>query len=194
MTKNESLTVSTCRWRMSKWYIIPASWKGKPLINCSFCTASPQWRVVELDPQQVPHAGLGRVVNDELVVEEGVTAVFTHPCLHPRPHWHCDTIPETERGGHILIQMILTHLSTNGIAFTLLLTEYTKFLDRCSTPQIIYWFLLCNSWVQLNQCLACMKCISVMRQTHSVTEFLGSGPVCPRPLVLCLPAGSLLAS
>lgn len=57
---------------------------------------SPQRRVAELDPQQVPHTSLGRIVNNILVVEKGVTGVSTHPCLHPRPQWHCDTIPEKE--------------------------------------------------------------------------------------------------
>lgn len=58
--------------------------------------ASPQRRVVELDPQQVPHTSLGRVVNDILVIEKRITVVFTHTCLHPRPQWHCDAIPEEE--------------------------------------------------------------------------------------------------
>lgn len=44
--------------------------------------ASPQRRVVELDPQQVPHAGLGRVVDDVLVVQEGGTVATTHPGAH----------------------------------------------------------------------------------------------------------------
>lgn len=50
--------------------------------------ASPQRRVVELDPQQVPHAGLGRVVDDVLVVQEGVIVATTHPGLHPGAHRH----------------------------------------------------------------------------------------------------------
>lgn len=53
--------------------------------------------------------------------------------------------------------------------------------------------LLCNR-SQLNQCLAWMKYICVMSETNSVMEFLGSGPVCPRPFVLCVPSGRLLAS
>lgn len=59
--------------------------------------ASPQRRVVELDAQQVPHTGLGRVVNDILVVEKRISGVFTHTCLHPRPQWYCDTVPRKEQ-------------------------------------------------------------------------------------------------
>lgn len=51
-------------------------------------TASPQRGVVELDPQQVPHAGLGWVVHDVLVVQEGVSVATTHPGLHAGANRH----------------------------------------------------------------------------------------------------------
>lgn len=51
-------------------------------------TASPQGGVVELDPQQVPHAGLGRIVDDVLVVQERVSVAVTHPGLHAGAHRH----------------------------------------------------------------------------------------------------------
>lgn len=88
---------------MTKWRIIPTLWRTNPLeisrfhTVIPFFTASPRWRVVELDPQQVPHASLGRVVNDELIVQEGVTVPFPHPRLHSRPHWHGHTISEEKR-------------------------------------------------------------------------------------------------
>ena len=59
-----------------------------------FCVASPKGGVVELDPQQVLHAGLGGVVNDELVVQEVVTAVAARPRIPPRTHRHRHTVPE----------------------------------------------------------------------------------------------------
>lgn len=56
-------------------------------------TASPQRGVVELDPQQVPHAGLGWVVDDVLVVQEGVPVVAPHPGPHPGAHRHRHAVP-----------------------------------------------------------------------------------------------------
>lgn len=57
-------------------------------------SVSPQGRVVELDAQQVPHASLSWTVNDELVVEEGVTAAVSRSRFHSWTHRHCHAIPE----------------------------------------------------------------------------------------------------
>lgn len=61
---------------------------GTPARVTQSSEASPQRGVVELDPQQVLHAGLGWVVDDVLVVQEGVSVVITHPGLYPGAHRH----------------------------------------------------------------------------------------------------------
>ncbi len=124
------------------------SWRANPVRSPDF-TASPLWRVVELDSQQVPHTSLCRVVNDELIVQQGVTVVFTHPCLHPRPHWHSHTIPEKkrERGKQTKSSVyfrtslgVLTHWVQ--VAFPLqhfCVSTYFKILNWFSTVQSEYF-------------------------------------------------------
>ena len=60
---------------------------------------SPQRGVVELDSEQVAHADLGGVVNDVLVVEEGVGPGLAHARLHRRANGHREAVPEGERDG-----------------------------------------------------------------------------------------------
>lgn len=68
-------------------------------MNLSSVWTSPQCtREVELDPQQVPHAGLSRVVNHKLIVEEGVTVALSRPGGHPRAHGHRDPVPKEKTG------------------------------------------------------------------------------------------------
>lgn len=74
--------------------------------------ASPQRRVVELDPQQVPHAGLGRVVDDVLVVQEGVTVATTHPGLHPGAHRHRRAVSGGTKRGRCEIHWLPGSLGT----------------------------------------------------------------------------------
>lgn len=124
------------------------SWKSPSVTRSVFPTTSPQWWVVELDTQQVPHANLGRVVNHKLIVQEGVAVAFTHSCLHSWTHWH--------------IYTIISEIKIEKYKW--------KFMFGLYELHHVMW------------------------QTNRVTDFLGSGPVCPKPFVLCFPSGRLLAS
>ena len=58
---------------------------------------SPQGGVVEAYSEEVPHACLGGVVDDELVVEEGVATLLPHPRLLARAHRNSHAISERQR-------------------------------------------------------------------------------------------------
>lgn len=48
----------------------------------SVLNASPQRREVKLNSEEVPHLYLIRVINNVLVIKEGVTSFLPHPGLH----------------------------------------------------------------------------------------------------------------
>lgn len=83
---NSERSGENCTWKMK------ASSSLHECVSSRFPQFSPERRIVELDPQQVLHADLCWIVNDELVVEEGITAGVTNSCFHHGPHWHCHTI------------------------------------------------------------------------------------------------------
>lgn len=95
MNNSNNQSQSTRNWKKSNHF--PPGLEKLRISQLLFFLASPQWGVVELDPQQVPHSNLGRVVNYKLIVKEGITFMFTHPCLHCWTHRYIYTL--SEKGG-----------------------------------------------------------------------------------------------